>query len=245
MTSIIVPLYNMARYVGDTIESVLRQTDPNLELIIVNDGSTDHYQEVIRSFNDPRIKLIHNPHNIGVTATLNRGIKASQGQFISPLGADDLLTPQAIEIRLKHLKPSDMLICGQCINIPANCSLDEAYAKSWDGKWRYFYGPTSLYRRETFERWGLFDEQLPTRGCDREMYVRLFGRDRTRTDRGTFTCLPEMLGYFRVRPDSIQHSYHHLPEAKQQQIYEHLQRVIESRIDTVEGVEMLEVQHGR
>ena len=94
--SVIIPLYNKELSVRSTIESVLNQTWPHFELIIVNDGSTDCSLEVLHTFTDPRIKII-NQANQGVSSARNRGIQESQNEFIAFLDADDLWRPFALE----------------------------------------------------------------------------------------------------------------------------------------------------
>ena len=94
--SVIVPLYNKEKSIASTIESVLGQTHPNFELIIVNDGSTDQSVTVAQSFNDSRIKII-NKSNGGVSSARNLGIELSQKQFIVFLDADDLWLPFCLE----------------------------------------------------------------------------------------------------------------------------------------------------
>lgn len=87
--SVIIPLYNKEKYIMDTINSVLSQTVDSLEVLIVDDGSTDHGPEIVRNIPDPRIKLIQQK-NAGVSAARNCGIKASNGTFICFLDADDV-----------------------------------------------------------------------------------------------------------------------------------------------------------
>jgi glycosyltransferase involved in cell wall biosynthesis len=86
--SIVIPLYNKAEYVSKTLQSVLEQTYPDFEVIIVDDGSKDNGLEVVKQFTDRRIKIIHQ-ENKGVSAARNTGIKAAQYELIALLDADD------------------------------------------------------------------------------------------------------------------------------------------------------------
>lgn len=99
--SIIIPIYNAEKYLQETIESVLRQTYQNWELILVNDGSTDNSALICRSWyeNDNRIKYIETK-NQGACYARNKGIEDSKGEYIFFMDADDLLTPDC----LQHLK---------------------------------------------------------------------------------------------------------------------------------------------
>lgn len=94
--SVIIPLYNKEKSISLTIESVINQTYPDFELIIVNDGSTDNSLEAAQSFKDTRIKIV-NKHNGGVSSARNLGINLSQNQFIVFLDADDLWLPYCLE----------------------------------------------------------------------------------------------------------------------------------------------------
>lgn len=102
--SIVMPAYNASRYIGEAIDSVLAQTYKDFELVIVNDGSTDNTVDIINSYRDPRIRLIHNPKNMGIVATLNNGIKEARAKYIARLDADDVAMPQRLELQLNYLK---------------------------------------------------------------------------------------------------------------------------------------------
>ena len=94
--SVIVPAYNVEAFVGEAIESVLRQSVSDWELIIVDDGSTDATASIVHRFTDPRIHFIRQ-ENAGVSAARNRGIAAARGAYFAFLDADDRLRPTALE----------------------------------------------------------------------------------------------------------------------------------------------------
>jgi len=94
-TSIIIPTYNYGRFVAEAIESALRQTLPPLEVIVVDDGSTDDTWNVVLSFGD-RVRYIRQD-NAGVCAARNRGVAESKGELIAFLDADDIWEPEALE----------------------------------------------------------------------------------------------------------------------------------------------------
>jgi succinoglycan biosynthesis protein ExoO len=95
--SVIIPAYNTEKYIAQAIESVLQQTITDLEIIVINDGSNDATEEIVRSFNDSRINLFVNHTNIGLIGTLNRGLREAQGEWIALLDADDWYAPQRLE----------------------------------------------------------------------------------------------------------------------------------------------------
>ncbi|QHI36347.1 UDP-Glc:alpha-D-GlcNAc-diphosphoundecaprenol beta-1,3-glucosyltransferase WfgD [Kordia antarctica] len=95
--SVIIPLYNKENYIQQTIESVLQQTVADFELLVVNDASTDKSVSVVSQILDPRIKLIENSKNLGLSATRNHGITNASGEIIALLDADDLWLPTFLE----------------------------------------------------------------------------------------------------------------------------------------------------
>lgn len=94
--SVILCVYNEEKYVRQAIESILGQTLTDLELIIVNDGSTDGTQDIIESYRDKRIKVI-NQENIGLGASRNKGLRVARGDYVTFLDGDDWFSPEALE----------------------------------------------------------------------------------------------------------------------------------------------------
>jgi glycosyltransferase involved in cell wall biosynthesis len=86
--SVVMPVYNRERYVREAIESVLAQDDADFELVVVDDGSTDRSVAIIRSIQDPRIRLLHNDHGGGASAR-NKGLSAARGEFVVWIDSDD------------------------------------------------------------------------------------------------------------------------------------------------------------
>jgi glycosyltransferase involved in cell wall biosynthesis len=101
--SIVMPAFNAGHYIGEAIASVCCQTFTDFELIIVNDGSTDHTSGVIASFADERIYEIKNPHQ-GVAASLNTGLSYARGKYIARFDADDICHSQRLEKQFRFLE---------------------------------------------------------------------------------------------------------------------------------------------
>lgn len=95
--SVIIPAYNAAPYLARAIESVLAQTERALEVIVVDDASSDDTLAVARSFTDPRVRVLQNPGNRGPSYSRNRAIEAAQGTWIALLDADDWYVPERLE----------------------------------------------------------------------------------------------------------------------------------------------------
>jgi glycosyltransferase involved in cell wall biosynthesis len=101
--SVIVPAYNAEQTILETITSVQQQTFSDFELIVINDGSTDRTLELLNTVNDPRLKIFSYP-NGGVSVARNRGIARATGEFIAFLDADDLWTPDKLDLQLAALQ---------------------------------------------------------------------------------------------------------------------------------------------
>ncbi|MBE9046990.1 glycosyltransferase family 2 protein [Pleurocapsales cyanobacterium LEGE 10410] len=103
--SVIVPVYRVEKYIAATVRSVLEQTYPNFELLIVDDGSPDRSDDICQQFLDPRIKIIRQP-NRGASAARNAGIRQAQGEYLAFLDGDDLWLPQKLAKHVEHLDRS-------------------------------------------------------------------------------------------------------------------------------------------
>ena len=120
--SIITPCYNGAKYIGETIESVMAQTYSDWEMLIVNDGSSDNSAEVVTGYaqKDNRIRLI-NQKNGGSANARNHGIREAEGRYIALLDADDLWYPQFLEKQTAFLKEKNAaVVCSSYEHIDAS-----------------------------------------------------------------------------------------------------------------------------
>lgn len=110
--SIIIPVYNGSKYIIETLISCANQTHQNLEVLIINDCSTDKSKDIIEQFvaTDNRFQLFENKDNLGIVRNVNKGIDLSTGEFIIALGHDDILLPQHISTMLQEIKNEDSLI---------------------------------------------------------------------------------------------------------------------------------------
>jgi glycosyltransferase involved in cell wall biosynthesis len=100
--TVLMPAYNAGKYIGEAISSVLEQSFTDFELLIVNDGSTDDTEKIIRSFNDPRIVLI-SQENKGVSAALNLGLAHARAPYIARFDADDICLPNRLKVQYEFI----------------------------------------------------------------------------------------------------------------------------------------------
>ena len=140
--SVIIPAYNHERFVGAAVDSVLSQTFRDLELIVIDDGSTDGTATVVKQFQDPRLTY-HYQSNQDAYNALNNGMDLARGQFIAILNSDDIYTPNRLEVLLDHQRRTqaaclftDVLpIDAEGRQIPE----DGHYWHIWHQKNRQFY----------------------------------------------------------------------------------------------------------
>ncbi len=110
LISVILPTYNGEKYIAETLESVLNQTYKNLEIIITDDASKDKTVEIIKSYNDKRIKLYENENNLGIANNTNKALSLATGEFIMMQDHDDISSPYRAEGMLKVLLENKELI---------------------------------------------------------------------------------------------------------------------------------------
>lgn len=107
------PVFNGESFLKETVNSILGQTFPDFEFIIINDGSLDHSERAILSFSDPRIRYLSNEGNRGLIFTLNRGIEAANGEYIARIDADDIADTGRLQKQIDFLRRhGDYGMCG-------------------------------------------------------------------------------------------------------------------------------------
>lgn len=104
LVSIITPVYNSEKYIGETIESVLNQTYQNWEMLIVDDCSSDNTAEVMKRYSDPRIKYFRLKENSGAAMARNYALEKAEGRYIAFLDADDLWKPNKLEKQIAFMR---------------------------------------------------------------------------------------------------------------------------------------------
>ncbi len=104
LVSVIMPSYNTAEYIADSINSVLNQTYTNWELIIIDDCSSDNTDEIVSQFDDKRIRYLKNDRNSGAAVSRNRALREAKGKWIAFLDSDDLWTPDKLEKQIRFME---------------------------------------------------------------------------------------------------------------------------------------------
>ena len=211
LISICIPAYNSAAYILRTIESALNQTYRNLEVVVVDDKSTDNTVEVVSSINDSRVRLVCNESNLGMTGNWNKCINEAKGEYIKLIPADDVIYETCLEKSMAVLQANEdvslVLVGTDLIN--NDDKIIGAYAHwpkegIFDGRKiskksvmlnNFFGNPVcALFRKADFDKTGGFDEDIPYI-LDFDLWIGLSAL-------GKSAFIKEKLSAFRVRKDS-------------------------------------------
>lgn len=178
--SVIIPTYNRAPFITQALESVFAQTFKDFEIIVVDDGSTDNTQEVLKKFDGRIISILQ--ENQGISPTRNRGIKLALGQYIAFLDSDDFWTPEKLEDQVKVLyaNPKVGIVYSRMPIINAQGVKIGMKPSGVSGRnfrellevWGDLPTSTVMVRRECFDKAGFFDPELQT-GEDIELWIRI------------------------------------------------------------------------
>ena len=217
LVSVIIPAYNAERFIAKTLDSVLTQTYRNIEVIVVDDGSSDRTAEIVGAIarQDKRVMLVQQP-NSGVAAARNLGIQKAQGEFIAPIDADDIWYSENLEKQVECLlqaEPSVGLAYSWSVDIDENDRLTgEVRASHIEGQvyltlvLHDFIGNAScsLIRRACFEKIGGYNCQLKEQnaqgGEDLDLYLRI-------AEHYQFRVIPEFLVSYRKLSNSMSCDY--------------------------------------
>ena len=204
--SVLLAAYNAEPYIAEAVESVLAQTFSDFELIVVNDGSTDRTADIVRSYSDPRLIILDNDCNLGLTPSLNRGLAAARGDFIARLDADDLATPERLQRQVAFLNTrTDVVLVGANVRVIdsggavlGTYTHPEAHSAI---RWVLLFDcpfthSTVMWRREPVARHiGNYDLAFQY-AMDWELWSRVASRFRVAN-------IPEVLAAYRLGPHSM------------------------------------------
>lgn len=187
--SVVVPSFNYAHFLPETLDSVLAQTFKSFELIVVDDGSTDNTKEVMKPYlNDPRVRYVYQ-ENRGPSAARNTGIRESRGQLIAFVDPDDLWYPTKLQKQLALMESGEIGLCyclAEHIDEAGNPLPDISFPHPPGATYKdllyvnWIVGSSSsvLVRKEIFDEAGLFDESM--KGLeDLDMWIRILRRHKS------------------------------------------------------------------
>jgi hypothetical protein len=108
--TVLLPVHNGEAYLAAAIDSVLRQTYADLELIVIDDGSTDGSAAIVADCRDPRLRVVRNPTNLGLIASLNKGLALARGELVARMDADDVADPLRLELQVRRFQREPDLV---------------------------------------------------------------------------------------------------------------------------------------
>ena len=116
--TVLMPVYNTAPYLREATDSILRQTFADFELLAIDDGSTDESVAILQSYTDPRLRIVRNERNLGLIATLNKGLDLIQSPYIARMDSDDISLPERFAVQTDYLRRHPHVgILGSCNHI--------------------------------------------------------------------------------------------------------------------------------
>lgn len=203
LVSIIMPSWNTATYIAESIQSVLNQTYKHWELIIVDDCSSDNTAEVVSRFQDERIKFLVNERNLGAALTRNRALREARGEWIAFLDSDDLWQPQKLEKQLQFMRDNGYVFsyheyekideASQPLNIevsgPAVVTRQKMYNYGYPGCLTFMYSAKAM---------GLVQIKDIKKNNDYAILLQL-------CKKADCYLLKENLAQYRIRKKSISH----------------------------------------
>lgn len=220
LVSILIPCYNHENFLDDCLTSILAQTYHNIELLICDDCSPDNSFEKIKEYEArlqdrfPRVVILENDENLGVTKNINRMLKIAQGDYIKTLASDDALAPEAIGEMVDFLNQNadfDVVVAngikvGEEQHYPNFQAVEPIYSSAPNFNSQGFFervahcneisAPAAMVRMSVYEKYGFYDEQVKVE--DFEYWLRIL-KDRS----VKFGFLDKKLVFYRVNENSM------------------------------------------
>jgi glycosyltransferase involved in cell wall biosynthesis len=205
--SVVIPIHNAARYLRDAVDSILNQQDVSLELILVDDGSTDGSSDILEQYGkrDPRVRVFR-PGRIGICNALNFAIRQSRSEWIARMDADDIALPYRLSTELRYLarNPECVAVGSGALQIDPNgypisdvclkSSHDDIVDELLSGRGSAMIHPTVIMRKSSALDVGGYDPEY-ARTEDLDLFLKL-------SEVGRLANLPDVLLLFRRHPNS-------------------------------------------
>jgi glycosyltransferase involved in cell wall biosynthesis len=199
--TVLMPVYNTEKYLREAIDSILQQTFTDFEFLIIDDCSTDYSPEIISSYTDPRIRVVRNEENMGMSATLNKGIQLCHTELIARMDADDISYPERLEKQYDFFQsnPGHALLYtwAKEITVHKETVGVEEYRPSYyyycSNFENWIYHPTVMYKRSAVIDVGMYSVFY----CeDYDLFWKMARKYKV-------GCLPEVLLDYRLSDESL------------------------------------------
>lgn len=213
--SVIMPVYNTGEtFLREAVDSILNQSFSDFEFIIINDGSENNVEEVIKSYDDKRIIYIKNQNNIGIVKTLNNALKIARGKYIARMDSDDISYPQRFETQHNFMENNpDCGVCGTNILIKSKDKCEISDYKSTHNeivlsmlfKGCHFCHPTVFIRKEVLDKNDLKYKEEDIHAEDYGLWLNLMEKTR-------FHNLEDILITYRLHDKNISVVYNDIQD---------------------------------
>ena len=201
--SVVMPAYNAEKYIGEAIDSILNQTFEDFEFIIIDDCSSDRTAEIIKSYTDKRIRFYQNEHNMGVAATLNRGLDLATGEYIARMDSDDISLPERFEKQVQYMSINpNTAVLGAAIELFGAQSGKRYFSTDYEHlKVDLLFGncfahPAVMMRASCFGKGKLQYDNMFNKMEDFDMWVRT-------AELYEIASLPIILLKYRIHPEQV------------------------------------------
>ena len=213
LVTVLIPCYNAMPFLSEALESIINQTYTNLEILCINDGSTDETGDVLEEYakKDKRIRVIHNDSNLKLIATLNKGIELAKGEYIARMDADDISLNNRIEKLLKEIDKSkaDIVSANFQYLLEDYSNINKKVLRCYDEFEvcfaSYFFTPiihaALLGKSETFRRFS-YKTSIESIHCeDYELWTRMIRED------VKIRNVPDVLYSIRINKNSVSRKF--------------------------------------
>lgn len=179
--TVLMSVYNGESYLNEAVDSILTQTFTDFEFLIIDDASTDSTPEILRSYVDPRIRIIINEKNQGLTKSLNKGLEIAVGEYIVRMDADDISLPERLEVQVKFMENNpEIYVCGSWIEI-IGCNSGEIWEYPTDSneiKCKHLFEcsiahPSVIFKKDLPDQNHLRYDPTFKRSQDYDLWVRI------------------------------------------------------------------------
>lgn len=203
LVSVLMAVYNGEPFLGEAIESILKQTFSDFEFIIINDASIDRSVDIIQKYRDNRIRLINNENNIGLTESLNKGLTFAKGKYVARMDADDISLPQRLERQVKFMEEHPKVgICGTWFQLIGPQERTIQHPVSHQDIITFMFKnngighPTAFFRRKLFIEQYLFYDESYLAAQDYELWIRA-------SQITELANIPEVLVKYRIHNEQL------------------------------------------
>ncbi len=236
LVSVLVSAYNAEKYIEECIRAIMLQSYNNIEVIVVNDGSTDNTQEILNRLSHEyargrELLVLQNETNLGLIKSLNKGLTYCNGKYVARTDADDIVEPFWIETIVEKMeREPDLLAVGGFITILHDNDVPLGkvgkYTKNkdvWKGCLEYeeilrefpfknqFTHPTMVIRNDVFKKYNLFYDEKYPHAEDYKLWLEILKR-------GKMANIPQSFTYYRVHHNQISSKYNDIQEKSARKI---------------------------